>query len=69
MVETRIALDVPQHVVAERMGTTQPSVARLESGIADPRLSTLQRYTRALGLKVAIRLTAPDGRSSHEMEI
>lgn len=38
-----------QTKVAERMGTSQASVAKLESHTHDPRLSTLMRYIAALG--------------------
>jgi len=38
--------------MAEKMGTSQPSVARLEAGAADPRLSTLERYAAALGVEL-----------------
>lgn len=41
-----------QTVVAARMGTSQSVVARLESGDNDVRLSTLERYAAALGLKL-----------------
>lgn len=33
-----------QAYVADRMGTTQPYIARLESAQSDPRLSTILRY-------------------------
>ncbi|GEM_PF-521986 len=50
---------MPQAVVAERMRTQQPAVARLERGEGDPKLSTLERYATALGLEIEIRLTEP----------
>jgi transcriptional regulator with XRE-family HTH domain len=36
------------------MGTSQSSLARLEAGEMDPRLSTVERYARALDLGLAI---------------
>ena len=36
-------------LVAGLMGTSQPAVARLESGATDVRLSTLSRYADAVG--------------------
>lgn len=42
--------------VAERMGTSQPAVARLEAGGVDARLSTLERYAAAVGLRMEVRL-------------
>ena len=41
--------------VAARMGTSQPVIARLEAGGRDPRLSTLERYARALGADLEVR--------------
>jgi predicted transcriptional regulator len=38
------------------MGTSQSAVARLESGDADVRLSTLERYAAALGWKLQLSL-------------
>ena len=34
------------------MGTSQSAVARLEAGAGDVRLSTLERYTAALGVEL-----------------
>jgi predicted transcriptional regulator len=41
------------------MGTSQSAVARLESGEADIRLSTLERYVAALGQQLDWRLEQP----------
>jgi transcriptional regulator with XRE-family HTH domain len=37
-----------QAAVAERVGTSQSAIARLEQGQVDPKLSTLERYAAAL---------------------
>ncbi len=47
----RIELRLSQADIAERIGTTQSAIARLESGRSDPRLSTLERYARAVGVE------------------
>lgn len=52
----RVALGLSQTEVAARMGTSQSAVARLESGDADVRLSTLERYAAALGQRLGVRL-------------
>lgn len=49
LVERRIRLGLSQTEVAARMGTSQSAVARFESGEADVRLSTLERYASAMG--------------------
>ena len=45
----RQAARLSQTEVAARMGTSQSAVARLESGDADIRVSTLERYAAAIG--------------------
>jgi ribosome-binding protein aMBF1 (putative translation factor) len=45
----RAELGLSQREVAQRMGTSQSAVSELERLEADPRVSTLQRYARALG--------------------
>jgi ribosome-binding protein aMBF1 (putative translation factor) len=45
----RTEMGLSQTEVAARMGTSQSAVARLESGDADVRLSTIERYVSALG--------------------
>ena len=45
-----------QTEIAARMGTSQSAVARLESGEADVRASTLERYAAALGTEITWKL-------------
>jgi predicted transcriptional regulator len=52
----RTELGLSQTEVAARMGTSQSAVARLESGQADVRLSTLERYVAALDQHLDWRL-------------
>ena len=56
LVARRQELGLSQTEVAARMGTSQSAVARLESGDADVRLSTLERYAAALGSMLDVRL-------------
>jgi hypothetical protein len=58
LVAERQATGLSQSEVAERMGTSQPAVARLESGTTDVRLSTLSRYADALGRDVTWAIRA-----------
>jgi len=59
LVTRRLELGLSQTEVAARMGTSQSAVARLESGEADVRLSTLERYAAALGSVLDVRLEGP----------
>jgi len=52
--EARVERGLTQAAIAAKIGTTQSAIARLESGDADPRLSTLERYARAVGMTVAV---------------
>src|SRR5579872_6373615 len=52
LVAIRIRDGISQTVVAARMATSQPTVARLETYAYDVKLSTLQRYAAALGKKI-----------------
>jgi len=49
LAEQRRWAGLSQTEVAARMGTSQSAVARLESGDADVRVSTLERYAAAIG--------------------
>ena len=46
------------------MGTSQSVVARLGSGTIDVRLSTLERYAAAAGLRVDLRVRRLEGGGS-----
>lgn len=52
LVTHRQRLGLSQTDVAERMHTTQSAVSKLERAGVDPRLSTLQRYSRAVGTRL-----------------
>jgi transcriptional regulator with XRE-family HTH domain len=56
LVSVRLARGLSQTEVAARMGTSQSAVARLESGDADVRLSTLERYATAVGFELRWQL-------------
>ncbi|HEV2088532.1 MAG TPA: helix-turn-helix transcriptional regulator [Cryptosporangiaceae bacterium] len=60
LVAHRRSVGLSQTEVAARMGTSQSTVARLESGDVDPRLSTLERYARAVGRTLDVRLRHGD---------
>ena len=51
---------ISQKTIAERMGVTQPVIARLEKPLdaawRQPSLSVLSRYAAALGLVLEVRL-------------
>jgi transcriptional regulator with XRE-family HTH domain len=56
LVAERQAARLSQTEVAARMGTSQSAVARLESGGADARASTLERYAAAIGRQITWRM-------------
>jgi Helix-turn-helix len=56
LVAERQAARLSQTEVAARMGTSQSAVARLESGAADARASTLERYAAAVGRQITWRI-------------
>ena len=57
----RILRGLTQREFAERMGTTQSSVARLESGSRDISMPTLRKAAAALGADLSICLV-PQGK-------
>ena len=57
VLKARAAAGLTQAEVAERIGTTQSAIARLESPLSrhSPSVETLQKYARALGCRVEIK--------------
>lgn len=60
LVEARQKAGLTQEEVARRMGTKPPAIARLESSGGQkkpsPTLNTLQKYAKALGCRLELRL-------------
>ena len=48
-----------QAALAERAGTTQPVIARIEAGRVTPSLGTLERVADALGVELIVQLNPP----------
>ena len=57
LIAARQRAGLTQQEVAERMGTTQSVVARMESGRPLPSLRSLMRYAEATGSRVDLKLT------------
>jgi predicted transcriptional regulator len=56
LIAARNRAGLSQTAVARKMRTTQSAVARLEGGTRLPALSSLERYARAVGHRVELRL-------------
>jgi transcriptional regulator with XRE-family HTH domain len=56
LIEARTRAQLSQAELAKRMGTSQSTIARLESGAAKPSLSTLERFAKATGTSVRVSL-------------
>ncbi len=56
LVRARTKAKLTQAKLAERLGTTQSAVARLEGGKISPSVATLRRYAEATGAKLRIDL-------------
>jgi transcriptional regulator with XRE-family HTH domain len=65
LIEARARSGLTQAQVADRMGTSQSAVARLESGTARPSLSTLKRFAQATGARVRITLESKGKAKRH----
>lgn len=59
LVRFRNRLNATQTDVARRMGVKQPSVSQFETEGSDPRLSSLQRYARAVDASIWVNVV-PD---------
>lgn len=56
LIAARARAGLTQVEVAQRMGTTQSTVARLEGGKDMPSLRSVQRYAEAIGYRAVVRL-------------
>lgn len=56
LIAARARAGLTQRDVAERMGTTQSVIARLEGGMRAPSMRTVQRYAQAVGGRVVVRI-------------
>jgi transcriptional regulator with XRE-family HTH domain len=54
LVRARAAAKLTQTELAERLGTTQSAVARLEGGGVSPSFTTLRRYAEATGTRLTV---------------
>lgn len=54
LIDVRNRAGLTQKQLAKRMGTTQPVVARLESGRTRPSMRTLERLAEATGSRLLI---------------
>lgn len=58
LVKARRRAGLSQSQLASRMGTSQSTIARLESGQTLPSTKTLLRFAKATGSKIHLRLLA-----------
>ena len=62
VIEARNRAGLTQQELARKMGTTQPVVARLESGGTRPSMRTLDRLAKATGSRLLISFQPLDGK-------
>src|SRR5580704_10981042 len=62
VMDVRNRAGLTQEELARKMGTTQPVVARLESGRSRPSLRTLERLAEATGSRLHIRFEPLDAK-------
>ncbi len=56
LIAARSRAGLTQSDVAQRMGTTQSVIARLEGGKGVPSMRTVQRYAQAVGGRAVVRI-------------
>lgn len=56
MVKARLRAGLTQAQLAQRMGTKQPVIARLEAGRRSPNIRTLRKLAAATGSRLVVRL-------------
>ena len=58
LIAARVRAGLTQEQLAEKMQTTQSTIARMESGRTLPSMRTLSRYAEATGSRAVVRLEA-----------
>ena len=56
MIQKRIEKGFTQKELAQKIGTKQTAISRLESGAYNPTVSTLRKVANALGAKVEVSI-------------
>ncbi len=68
IIRLRVDLGLTQKELAEKIGTKQSNISRLENGVGHPSVSLLKRGAKALGTKLCIRFERPPVRPSQAKE-
>jgi DNA-binding XRE family transcriptional regulator len=56
MLKARASAGLTQEALAEKLGTTQSAIARLEAGRVSPTVETLRRYAAATGRRLKVEM-------------
>lgn len=56
LIGARLKKGLTQKELAERIGTKQSAIARIESGSANPSFNFLEKITRALGSELIVQI-------------
>ena len=65
VIRLRLERGLTQEQLAERVGTRQSGISRLENASGKPSLGFLQKVAEALGAKIEIRLVSQDSTHRH----
>lgn len=60
LIAARVRAGLTQEELAQRMGTTQSAIARLEGGKRMPGVRTLEKLAEATGTRLVVRLERTD---------
>ncbi|MCX6135443.1 MAG: helix-turn-helix transcriptional regulator [Ignavibacteriales bacterium] len=54
--EARVRSGVTQEAIAKKLRTKKSAISRIENHAQDIRLSTLEKYAKALGMRIKVQL-------------